>query len=1399
MKMKVLCGLLAAVIPALGFAATVTPDDVDLPACKILQAGAVVGGGEPAARAILFERQAAWKPNSAPGGDAPVQYVIAFRRAVPVGTVMALDVDEIAVAKPDSANAWMILPIASPRGGRLRLALLPPDTMVRAVRLTQSWKNTRNQKRQLNMVRLPAERFVNAAADGIANADAEFWPADVPEKALRAQCAITGEGRGAWQNTAPPKGKNVDRTTANRPPISAAHPSWFILSWIEPQSLTGLWLETSASAFNLYAYDGPAGVNPAAALKNEWRKLDGWRRCGPANALISFDKPVNTRGVRIEFTGSVFDKNAAIVRVDGLQAFVPAGRQTRVVAAGGGGEKPPVVLEVPVPPGTGTASVVIETPDGKRVRNLAARRPVKGGSLPLPWDLRDENGLMVTPGDYVYRSLWLPELSVKYQMTVYPNVEMNSTNSPWMNGYSGPGSWLGDHSAPSSVAVSGNRIFFGCQGAEEGVALIECDFEGRKLWGHREFGPSHGPSCLAGDGERLYLGLPRWEGASPSQKIARIKVSTREDERPLAVMRPEAGRLLGLQAIAVYQDRLYAAVKASTSGAKLDPSTQRVDVYSTKDKSLLKTFAVPNPTDIKFAKDGTCYVISDGKVVLLDTVSGAVRPLELDAIKPGSLALDADGLLYVWDAARDRMNIRVFDARAGRLVRTIGTPGGYKPGPWDPTRIAPSPATRVQLAIDPNGKLWVLEATFLGKRITRWSRDGKVEKELLGNPRYGGGATGSIDPWDKSRLFLATRDGTLEFNIDWKSGASRIKNLAGMGMHGGGSVLIRAYGHEYLAQPGATDFQSGVQRLYLYRGGVSRLAAAIGWVKDMPELMNREILAKMGKARPESFYFIWSDMNLDGKPQADEVQLFPIKEREFPFSFDRTLRVFTAHARYDVAKVLGNGVPLYKRTSLKGTAFDGLSLQGLPDGSLVGRSKGKWVGVDAAGNIRWTWQTAGFGGQSCTHGKPFYSPDESVAEMIWCGAEQAPAGDLGTFFVTCHYFGCYTIWTADGFLAGRIFTDIRDPKRLPWNMPDHLRGLELQGVTLSDEHYSGFFTRTFEDNKYYVTAGKHHVSVAEVVGLDKAKRGTGPVKVTLENVRTAMAQTAAAGQRKVYATAPVLRVPRLTPKIGGKSNDWPRDGFTRLNSHVRFQIAYDAAHLYARWEVNGLGPFKNSGTDYHSLYKTGAGVDLHLGADPQADARRKSPVAGDLRILIAPMAGKAVAVLYEPVDPAAPADLAWDSSTGVARMRFDRVELLTRAALHAEPRQDGYVVEASIPFAALGADRSRHAPEVRRRRARSRRRRHARSQPFVLGEQIHPIPLRPGPGVAARTGTMGLVAHRRRRQIEYETNSNHLHRRHRHRNRLGAVRRNTNENIRKPTRACCVLPRARRARTTTCG
>jgi hypothetical protein len=58
---------------------------------------------------------------------------------------------------------------------------------------------------------------------------------------------------------------------------------------------------------------------------------------------------------------------------------------------------------------------------------------------------------------------------------------------------------------------------------------------------------------------------------------------------------------------------------------------------------------------------------------------------------------------------------------------------------------------------------------------------------------------------------------------------------------------------------------------------------------------------------------------------------------------------------------------------------------------------------------------------------------------------------------------------------------------------------------------------------------------------------------------------------------------------------------------------------------------ENSGTSWQNLFKTGGALDLMLSTDPNSDPHRKSPVAGDIRLLVCLVKGKPTAVLYRPV------------------------------------------------------------------------------------------------------------------------------------------------------------------------
>ncbi|MFZ4397941.1 MAG: hypothetical protein ACOYOU_20205, partial [Kiritimatiellia bacterium] len=147
--------------------------------------------------------------------------------------------------------------------------------------------------------------------------------------------------------------------------------------------------------------------------------------------------------------------------------------------------------------------------------------------------------------------------------------------------------------------------------------------------------------------------------------------------------------------------------------------------------------------------------------------------------------------------------------------------------------------------------------------------------------------------------------------------------------------------------------------------------------------------------------------------------------------------------------------------------------------------------------------------------------------------------------------------------------------------------------------------------------------------------------------------------------------------------------------NVDFQLCHDKANLYLRYNVRGAGPFRNGGEQWDRLFKSGACADLMLGLQADADPKRRAPVAGDKRILIANMKDKPVVVLYEAVVPGTPQDKRWEVVSPTGRTEFDQVSLLTEAQIVwkpilADPAKPtsvvGYTLEVTLPFKAIGLD-----------------------------------------------------------------------------------------------------------------
>jgi hypothetical protein len=731
--------------------------------------------------------------------------------------------------------------------------------------------------------------------------------------------------------------------------------------------------------------------------------------------------------------------------------------------------------------------------------------------------------------------------------------------------------------------------------------------------------------------------------------------------------------------------RIYgvAALKAVGGEPPVDVlATQRIEVYDLATKKLVKEIPFPDGSELAFAPDGSLHGISAGKVVKVDIDGGKHVPLPLDVGRPTAIAFGRAGELFVFDSAADKRVIRVFDS-AGKPLRSIGTPGGRIVGPYDPKRFTSSPEVRVDLAVDGKDQLWVVESDWTPKRVSLWGVDGTFKKDMLGNTNYGGG--GCLDPYDKSRLYYTTPNGGgLEFALDWKTGATALKNVSWQGSTPAGEQPIRIKDRHYLVTR-AHFLTQPVGIVYLQEKDRLKSVAAMGAAGNFPLLRTPDILEKLGRKALGDVEFLWSDRSGDGAPQADEVEFFDMTDKRAAAvgRFDETLGVDSPGYRYEVKEILANGVPVYER---KTKSFDSRVVR-MDDGRFfVVGDDARMAAVDADGKPSWTHPNEGWGVHALLKAKKPWFPGQVVAQFDVVGHETATEGDLGEFFVTNGNCGTWHVWTADGLLAGRIFRDQLGPAKKPWSMREHDRGLDLTDVTIGQEHFSGYFCKTREDGRFYAVAGHNHASVVEVQGFEKFKRLGGTLTVSQADVDAAMEWDRAMQARRLYESAKVIECRRRKAGItlDGNPAEWEFTSSSLDGRDASLAMAYDDANLYVCFTVNRSGPLKNTGNDWKRLFKTGAAVDLQIGVDTKADAQRKTPAAGDCRLLMTMTGEGPTAVLYQPNAPGSKKEEGWEARTDVARSGFDRVVKLPEVRLAARGDENGYCAEAMIPLKSLG-------------------------------------------------------------------------------------------------------------------
>ena len=451
------------------------------------------------------------------------------------------------------------------------------------------------------------------------------------------------------------------------------------------------------------------------------------------------------------------------------------------------------------------------------------------------------------------------------------------------------------------------------------------------------------------------------------------------------------------------------------------------------------------------------------------------------------------------------------------------------------------------------------------------------------------------------------------------------------------------------------------------------------------------MLALLKGAVPKAFTFTWSDRNGDGEVEPDEVEFKPkVKVTDFESvgPFDHALGCIGGGVRYAVKEFLPGGVPVYERTPLPGRA-----LLRLDNGNtftlhtpFAAEGPIENFVMTVKGEKRWGYPTGegGVGGLNV----PVWAPGRVCNQFAVIGHETAPQGELGEFVVVHANSGEWNIWTADGLLAGQVLLDKSNPRSKLFGPPLATPGMRLDPLTAGQEHFHGFFTRTEADNRYYIVAGFTHMSVIEVLGLDKYRRFSAEVTVTPADLQKAQAWEATRVRRQIQARALAVKAPfaATPPAIDGDAapHEWPGAVSIDDSGSATFAVSYDRAKLYLCWKGRGLGAIRNGGTEYQRYFKTGAALDFLLGSDPAADPKRERPVRGDLRLLITFVEGQPKAVLYQPVAPGAGAAEAWKTRTEAAgETAFDRVGEVSGATVRMGGEQD-WAVEAAIPLGALG-------------------------------------------------------------------------------------------------------------------
>lgn len=1305
---------------------------------------------------------------------------IGFNREIAVGSVIVKGGGSLSVLKAsapypgklDKQEDW--IPAERLQDGKITtneisadhedIWILPPGTTTRALRFShQAAVTDPDYEGKLGGAVILKDRFVNIAPMARATAKSES------QNAYKINDGKSDFPR-YWENREYKAGER-DGTNENTPPSE-----WLRLSWPVPVTVCGLGLVApgfgSASLEFLCETNQPGPSNLEQWIPSgDYRDILNGYGISFAPWMIFFPGIGTTRSIRLNLTSPTRESHPQ------LHGATMGGRRywiDEVMVLSPLGERPLAEFKppLPAPPDTGGeaasgpipvsftlgkpgfVTLVIEDMQGRRVRNLISDTYFSAGRHVIPWDgsddlLRDPDAAhhgvfhipfrTVAAGEYRVRGLVHGEITPRYEFSFY-----NPGTPPW-NTSDHTGAWLGNHTPPQAAAFAPPDknpwgkplVFLGSYISEGPDGMIWVDLEGHKQGGKRNVGRAWtcAPYIAIDTGYHPLPGKPVYVGSvwnairrSTTAELLITAVGTNSEktifsEDFISADPTDMGHeIAGLAA----HDGILVASLPGQGKLRLIDASQGIGAGS---------LSLRDCRGVAFDAGGRLFAVAGKKVLRYDpdpTGKPGTDPVEVvsEGLEdPRQITVDSTGRLYVsdWGASHQ---VKVFcppaDGNARfRLEKTIGHPGEPKAGPYDPQHMNhPS-----GLAIDSQYHLWVAEQDMLPKRISVWSRDGKLIRAFYGPSKYGGG--GTLDPRDRSLLYYGENGtGGMAFRLDWERGLSELKDIyyrpgpgsIRLGFRSAAPELALYHeGRRYLANCYNTAPTAGANTAFLFldQGGVARPVAAIGRAGEWDILKSPPFRSRWPEGvdplSPNPFrneaYFCWSDRHSDGAVHPEDVTILKGSCRGITIMPD-----FTFCAAWLDGRTVGfppvdfsrAGVPSYEINNPKilaegvlGPVADGgdQALHAADGRTMITMgispfSKESLCGA-LMGKAEWSYPTL-WPGLHASHESPL---PEKNGELIGTTRLMGgffpagnPAGDL--LWAINGNLGNVTVFTADGLMVKTLFPDSREAKA--WGMPLAVRGMDLSGNSLGQENFFPTIGSCGDGGVYLVDGT--HAGILKIHGLDSIRRiPESRLRVTPEQLSRALEQARGIERSSQDDSAglpmiirKVAQAPELDASFSGWKGEWvdidKRGVKAFFNSdsrpyEVSGSLLMAGDRLYAAFRTGDPKLLRNTGEQATALFKTGGALDLMIGGDPTADSCRKLPVVGDCRLIVTLVGGKPRALLYRAVVPGTDARTAVPFSSPDRTVTFDQVRDVSNEVRFAA---NGGNYEFSVPLDLLG-------------------------------------------------------------------------------------------------------------------